>query len=152
MACHLLLSVNASTFLESWVIKFVSLAFSIRTFYSLYWWLLLGFISSLPVGLKSLSLFFLTFSFQNLMKYWYISANKDLFCITAMNSGSLLIPFLWCCQIGHSFAFATATTISRILHASLCKGILWIILQDINQFLIYHFFYVLCFCAFVLVI
>lgn len=61
-----------------------------------------------------------------------------------MSSGSLLIPFLWCCQIGHSFAFATATTISRILHASLCKGILLIILQDINQFFTYYLFYVLC--------
>lgn len=46
---------------------------------------------------------------------------------------------LWCYQIGYSVASATETTVSRILHASLCKGTLQIVLQDTNHFLTYFF-------------
>lgn len=53
---------------------------------------------------------------------------------------------LWCCQIGYSIASATETTVSRILHASLCKGTLQIVLQDTNHFLTY--FCILCSRAF----
>ena len=140
--CVLILSVNASTFLRlelsSWFHKlFSQVLFFIVFIVAFFCWV--SFVTY-QLGLKGfvVVLYFKKRNRNPLQKTRIPCMDCFLLlCCWSVSRVLFSFPFLWCCQIGHSFASATATTVSRILHANPCKGILRILLQDINHFLTY---------------